>query len=280
MIDSLLSAIQQMHIPGLETAFMRHALLGLLFLGPTCAAMGTLVVEFRMAFFAEAVAHSAFTGVAIGLLAGFDPRLTMLVFGVLVGLGLTRLASDLELSNETITGVLLSTNVALGVALISSHRALGGAITGFLFGDILTIDTPELSGLALLLVAVFGLLALGYNRLLLIGLDPDVARVYGVRVGLWRSLYAALLAVTVVFCIRAVGILLATALVVIPAAAARNLAGQVLSFFWLAILGALASAIAGLALSVRTDTATGAMIILAAAAGFVVSWLFTVLRRR
>lgn len=267
----LFSLIGAIPLSMLQTQFMQRAVATMLFLGPLCAVMGTLVVQFRMAFFSDSIAHSAFTGIALGLLLGIDPRWSLPVFSVIVGVIIMRLKRGGEQAMDTTMGVVFSTTIALGLAVISAKKSLGKSLPGFLYGDILAINDHELLLIILLSGLCLGFLSFWYNRLLLTGLNPALARVHGVPVDGLEIVFASLLALVVAFSIRAVGILLVTALLLIPAAAARNLARNAGAQVWWAIVIALVSSMAGLATSVYFDIASGAAMILWSVAAFALS---------
>lgn len=266
----------------MQAPFMRQALLGLVLLAPMAATMGVQVVNFRMAFFADAISHSAFAGVALGLIFSVNPHWSMLVFGVMVGMGIMAVQRHSTLSSDTVIGVFFSAVVAFGLAVVSRDRSVARDLQRFLYGDILTIDDASIIFLQLLFVAIMLFQSLGYNRMLYIGLNPLLAEVHKVRVAIYQYLFAALLSLVVIFAVWAVGVLLVTALLIVPAATARNLARSAGGMFWWALLISLTSAVAGLILSAQewARTATGATIILVASVWFGVSLLVSVWRGR
>ncbi|HQP30073.1 MAG TPA: metal ABC transporter permease [Deltaproteobacteria bacterium] len=257
----------------LQTRFMQQALVGLVLLAPLAAAMGVQVVNFRMAFFSDAISHSAFAGVALGLIVALDPQLTMLAFGVLVGLAIAVLQRLSTLSSDTVIGVIFAAVVAFGLAVVSRDQNVARDIQRFLYGDILTISDVQILGLLALFAVLTIFQAWGYNRLIYIGLNPTLAKAHRVPVAVYQYLFAALLALVVIFAVWAVGVLLVTALLIVPAAAGRNLARSAGAMFWWALVVAETSAVAGLIISAQdwARTATGATVILCAFAWFVLS---------
>jgi zinc transport system permease protein len=266
----------------LQAPFMQQALLGLLLLAPMAATMGVQVVNFRMAFFADAISHSAFAGVAMGLILVVDPHWSMLVFSLLVGIGIMAVQRSSALSADTVIGVFFSAVVAFGLAVVSRDRNIARDLQRFLYGDILTIDHDDIVCLQILLVAILLFQAWGYNRMLYIGLNPLLAEAHKVRVAVYQYLFAGLLSMVVIFAVWAVGVLLVTALLVVPAATARNFARSAGSMFWWALLVCLTSAPVGLIISAQdwARTATGATIILVASFWFGVSLVVTFVRKR
>lgn len=269
-------------LPGLETRFMRQALLGLLLLTPMTAMLGVHVLNFRMAFFSDAVGHSAFAGLALGLILAAPPHTAALVFGVLVGLGIMAVQRRSGLSADASIGIVFSSVVAFGLAVVSRAPGIGRQIQQYLYGDILTITSAEIAVLAILLAVIVIFEILGWNRMLALALSPSLARVDGVSAGFWQYVFAGLLALVVMFCVRAVGVLLVTAMLIVPAAAARNLARDMRGMFWYSILVAASSGAAGLWLSAQEwlATASGATVILVACAWFAVSSLVAKARKR
>lgn len=257
----------------MQDRFMQQAMLGLVLLAPMAAAMGVQVVNFRMAFFADAISHSAFAGVAIGLLFSLDPQWTMPLFAILVGLAIMAAQRRSALSSDTIIGVSFSAVMAFGIAVVSRDSGMRRQIDQFVFGDILTIDDTGLLCLIALFAALLAFQAFSYNRLLYVGLNPVLAKAHCVHVAVYQYLYVGLLSLVVIFAVWIVGVLLVTALLVVPAAAARCMARTAGGMFWWAIIVSVSSAIIGLLISAQpwADTATGATVILVAFGWFTVS---------
>jgi zinc transport system permease protein len=266
----------------MQARFMQQALLGLLLLAPMCAAMGVQVVNFRMAFFSDAISHSAFAGVALGLIFGLDVHFTTMMFALMIGVAIVAVSRNTSLSTDTLIGVFFSVVVAFGIAVVSRDRSVARDLQRFLYGDILTISEVEVLWLLLLSILLMVFQAVSYNRLLYVSLNPVLAAVHGVRVSVYHYLYAALLALVVIFSVWAVGVLLVTAMLVVPTATARNFARTAGSMFWWALLVAWTSALTGLVISAQSwaRTATGATVVLVMFVWFAASSITTVLRRR
>lgn len=266
----------------LQAGFMQRALLTLLLLAPTVAALGVQVVTLRMAFFADAVSHSAFAGVACGLLLGWQPELAMAAFAVLVGLGILGIQRQGRLTSDTAIGVGFAAAVAFGLAVTSRDRTLANRIPAFLYGDILFIDGWLILAVAGLALAVAVLQLWGFNRLLYLAIDPVLAMVHRVRVRLLQATFTVLLSLTAILAVRAVGVLLVTALLVVPAATGRCLAGSTRGLFWWSQAVAVSSALAGLLISAQdwARTATGSTIVLVSCLWFLVALPVSVWRSR
>ena len=280
----------------LQAGFMQQALVALILLAPMAATMGVQVVSFLimplfallgtmvvnngMAFFSDAISHSAFAGVALGLIFSINPHVAMPVFGILVGLGIMAVQRNSALSSDTIIGVFFSAVMAFGLAVVSRDNAVARDLQQFLYGDILTITETDIRWLIGLFFALAAFQIWGYNRLLYIGLNPVVAKAHRIKVFFWQYLFAGLLALVVMFSVWAVGVLLVTALLIVPAATARNLARTAGGMFWWSILVSVTSAVAGLVLSAQewAGTATGATVVLVSCGWFLLSAVLAAIR--
>lgn len=272
-LTSIYQLIAHLPFDCLQARFMQQAFLALLLLAPMTACMGVQVVNFRMAFFSDAISHSAFAGVALGLICAVPIPLSMPLFGVLVGLGIMAVRRHSLLASDTIIGVFFSTVMAFGLAVVSQNNTVARDLQQFLYGDILTINDTGILCLAGLFLVLLLFQIWGYNRLMYVGLNASIARAHRVPVALCQYLFAALLALVVMFSVQAVGVLLVTALLIVPAATARNLARTAGGMFWWAILISLLSSLTGLLLSAQDwlHTATGATIILVSCTCFFIS---------
>ncbi len=283
MVDltPIFSAIQSVFpFECMQFNFMQQAMFAILLLAPMAASMGIQVVNFRMAFFADAISHSAFAGVAIGLLFGINPQFSMPVFGLIVGLSIMAMQRKSSLSSDTVIGVVFSAVIAFGLAVVSRDPSSATNIQQFLYGDILTIGKTNINLLIILFVLLMTFQTWGYNQMLYIGLNPSLATAHRVKVALFQYIYAGLLSVVIIFSVWAVGVLLVTALLIVPAAAARNLSRSAGAMFWWAIIISITSASSGLIISAQdwAGTATGATIILCCFCWFVLSFIIALLR--
>ena len=263
-----------------EPIFMKRAILAMLLVAPPAAAVGVPLVHFRMAFFSDAIGHSAFTGVAIGVLLGVHPLLTMVAFGLFVAWAITLVKGRTELSPDTVIGVFFSTVIALGIAVISAQKGLTRNLQAYLYGDLLAVSETEILWMGALFVAVGAYLLLTFNRIMLLGVHEGFAKSMGIPVRALEISFALVVALVVTTAIRAVGILLVTALLVVPAAAARNVARGAASAFWAAVAIAVVSGLCGIAASFYLDTATGATVVLLTTACFFITAIFQGVFRR
>ena len=245
--------------------FMRMALLAVLLIAPLYGLLGTMVVDGRMAFFADSLGHSSMTGVALGVMLGLHtPLWAMVAFGVLYALLLTWVKARGGASTDTTIGVFSATGMALGIVLLS--RSGGFAkYSGYLIGDLLAVGRGDVAAAAVVLVFVLVYWCVFYNPLLMTGVSGALAASRGIRTRLMETGFACLLAMVVMLSVRWVGVLIISAMLVLPSAAARNLARNVRAYHLLAVLIALVCGVLGLLLSFAWGTASGATIVLALA---------------
>ena len=270
-IYKLMDAILPQSVFGL--AFMKNALLALLLLTPLLALIGTMAVNRRMAFFSDALGHSALAGVGLGVLLGLqDLTLVLLIFGLLFALFISYINRRGGASADTNISVFSSTGIALGLALLSGGGNFG-RYSSLLVGDVLAITAKDLLSLALLFLFGVAMWLLVYNKLLLSALNPSLAQSRGIRTVLVENLFVCLVAAAVMLSIRWVGILLINALLILPAAAARNVARSVPQHTLLSIVFSLFSGVAGLVLAFQLGTSVGAAVVLCAAALYFISYL-------
>ena len=249
--------------------FMRHALLAVIIVAPLFALIGTLVVNNRMAFFSDAIGHASLTGLGLGVLLGLaDPFWALVGFALLLGVGILALQRFTRSTMDTVISLSMCFSLALGVVLLS-HGGNFNRFSGYLIGDLLSITPREIGQLLVTSLLVGGGLLLGYNRILLIGLNESLACSRG-RGAWWPQMFfCAAIALVVTMNLAWVGILIINSLLVLPAAAARNVAHDACQYVFLAVGISLFSGIAGLIASFYADTATGATIVLVAMGCFV-----------
>ncbi len=262
--------------------FMRRAMLGLLLIAPLAALSGVQVVNSRMSFFSDAIGHSAFAGVALGLICSLPVEFTMPGLALVIGLFIMFLRRGSRLSTDTVIGIIFSAVVAFGLAIVSRNREASRGVNMFLYGDILTIDDYEIALLGALLVAFLAFQFFAWNRMLHISVNEQIAGVHRINVLVYQYLFAALLSLVVILCVRAVGVLLVTAVLIVPAATARNFARNSRQLFFLSLVFSYISCAGGLLISAQpwANVPAGAAIVLLACAMFAVSFVAARLRSK
>ena len=270
ILYALLSALP---FDWLQHGFMKNAFLAVLLVTPLFGLLSTMVVSNRMAFFSDSLGHGAFTGLAVGVLLGWlSPLLSLVAFSVVFALLITYIKNRSSASTDTIIGVFSSTGIALGLMLMSRGGGFN-KYSSYLIGDLLSISPEEIGSLFFVFLAVVLVWALVFNSLLVLSINASFARSRGVAAFLTEGLFASVLAVVVAVSIQWVGLLIINSLLVLPAAAARNIAQDVKSYHLLSVAVALLSGVAGLLLAYYCNMAAGASIVVVAAAVFFLTLL-------
>ena len=250
---------------------MRNALVAVLLVTPLFGLLSTMVVSNRMAFFSDSLGHGAFTGIAIGALIGVGSEIVgLLGFSIIFALLITYIKNKSRAGADTVIGVFSSTAIALGLMLMSAGGQFN-KFSRFLIGDLLSITRDDLFSLTIVFAVVAISWALLFNQLLILSVNQTLARSRGVKTRRVESAFAVLLAVVVALSIQWVGILIINALLVLPAAAARNVTNSVKSYHVLSVLIALGSGLVGLLASYELNSAAGATIVVCAAVVYFVT---------
>ena len=253
--------------------FMKNSLLALLLLTPLLALLGTMAVNRRMAFFSDALGHSALAGAGIGMILGISNLTIILIaFGLVWALLISRINRTSGASAETNNSVLSSTGIALGLVLLSQNSNFS-KYSSLLVGDVLAIGQGDILWLFISLLLGMAAWALLYNPLLLTAVNPQLAQSRGIRTRLVEDLFVCLVAVAVMLSIRWVGVLLINALLILPAAAGRNLARSAPQHALFSVVISILSGVLGLIASYTLGSSVGAAVVLCAAGFYVLSLL-------
>ncbi len=247
--------------------FIINALFGGIALALVAGPLGCVVVWRRMAYFGDTLAHAALLGVALALSANFLPLIGVALIGAVLAVILFWLEKQSELSSDALLGILSHTALAAGLIVLSlvQRQTPGIDMMMYLFGDILAISRSQLywmyAGVILISIAMWRI----WPGLLSISVHEELARTDGISVSGLRFAFMLLLALMIAVMINVVGILLITALLIIPAASARLFSRTPVQMILLAVVFALLSVVTGLGSSMRWDTPTGPSIVVAAA---------------
>ena len=262
-------------LPFLSMNFMKNALLAVLIMTPLFGILSTMVVTGRLSFFSDALGHSGFTGIAIGVLCGAaSPTWFAVVLAVAFALLFSYVKSRTSQAAETIISVFSSTAVALGIFIATMNGSSFTKFNQYLIGDILSVTPGEIGLLALVLLGVVLLWILACNRLVLTAAHPQLASSRGIPVRGFETLFTVSIAVVVTTAMSWVGLMVINSLLVLPAAAARNMARNLREYHLFSVVLALLSGIAGLVTSYYLGSSTGAVISLYLAVCFAVTFLF------
>jgi ABC-type Mn2+/Zn2+ transport system permease subunit len=254
--------------------FMQRALIAAVIVGPLCAFLGVFVILRQMAFFSDAIAHAALTGIALGLLLQIHPMAVLVVFSLLVAAAIVFTSERTTLPQDTVIGVYFSGALAFGVLVLNAMEGYPIDLFAFLFGDILVVGPLDLFIMAALAIGVVAVVMSRLRVFVLLTLSPDLARAEGLPVRAYHYVFVGLLALVVTAGLKIVGVILVSALIVIPAAAARNLAQTFSAMLALSAALGLASSLAGVVTSFHFDTPTGPTIVMVSIAIFAASCLW------
>ena len=254
--------------------FMKHALLAVLVISPLFGILSTMVVHSRMSFFSDALGHSAFTGMAIGAICGFnEPTWAAVIFALVFALLFNLVRRRSALASDTVIGVFSSTAVALGILLSTLGGRSFTKFNNLLIGDILSVEPAKIGLLAVILLLVVLLWAVSFNQLMLSAVHPALADSRGVKVFWQETVFSMAIAVVVTLSMTWVGLLVINSLLVLPGAAARNIARNMWQYHLLSLLGAVAAGVAGLMTSYYIGASAGAAITLYLALWFAITFL-------
>ena len=272
MFDTLYNAIDLiLPFQWLSHTFMKNAFIAIIIITPLFGLLSTMVVSNKMSFFADSLGHGAFTGIAVGiLLGGIDPMWGATLFSICFAIAITIIKNKGTSSTDTIIGVFSSTSIALGLVLMSFSSSLS-KFSSYLVGDLLSISHNQIILLIFVFIAIIVLWSLIFNKLLVTSLNTSLANSRGMNTLLIEIIFTCTIAVIVTITIRWVGLLIINSLLVLPAAASRNISRNIRQYHLFSILIAIFSGIVGLIISYYLNTVTGATIVLVASVIFFIT---------
>ena len=246
----------------IDYAFMKNALIAIILVTPVFAILGTMIVNNKMAFFSDALGHSALTGIALGMVLGIsNMNISMILFAVIFALLLNYVKNKTNYGADTIISVFSSIAIALGLAMLAQSGNFN-KYSSYLVGDILSISNTEILYLFLAFIAVILFWYLMFNKLNVTSINTTLARSRGVNTKTIDNVFAVLIAIIVMISIRFIGILLINSLLILPAASSRNVAKNMRTYHLFAVIFSLFSGITGLIISYYWNIPTGPMIVL------------------
>lgn len=258
----------------LDFQFMRNALIAILIITPLFGLMGTMVVNKKMAYFSDALGHSALTGIAVGVVCGLaDTNISMVIFAILFALLLNQIGSSNMASADTIISVFSSCSVAIGLAILSK----GGNFSKYsslLVGDVLSITKREIVYLVVIFIVAIAFWLCCFNWLSAGCIHRALAISKRIPVRFMDNLFAVLVALIVTLSIKWVGILIINALLILPAASSRNISKNMREYHFYSVTFSVFSGVIGLILSYYTNVATGPMIVIIASVIYFSTYLF------
>lgn len=288
--DMIIFWIQGLNLPlkSMQYGYVIKAFLAAIIIGPLLGAVGTTVVAKRMAFFSSAIGNSALAGVAIGVLLSEPlqaPYISLFSFAILFSIFLNFSKNRSGMSNDTLIGVFLATSLAIGSSLmlyVTRERGLNiHTLDKYLFGDILSLTTSDMTLLVLTGVVTISIGLFAYNRIIMAGLNQSLAKVRKIPVVIVDYLFVVLIALLTVASVKVVGAVLVEALLVIPAASAANVSRSLRGFTIWSIIFATTSAVCGVLIPAEFELniPSGGAIIICSAIIFIVTLYVKMLRK-
>ena len=253
----------------LSFGFMQNAIISGIAISLICSTVGLFLVLRKYSLFGDALAHSAFGGVALGLFLGVYPLWAAYVVSILSALGLTKIRQKFDISGDAIIAILLSSGIAIGIVLISLSGGFSIDIFSFLFGSILLVSTENVIIVLGLCAAIFITLITGYKKFMYITFSEEQAQVSGIPVQKLNYLLIAIAGVTVVTSMQLVGVLLVSALFVIPNVTAMMFKRSFKQTIILSMSFSVFSTVAGIMISYPLDIAPSGMVVLLAITLFI-----------
>lgn len=260
----LIGSILQKVIPFefISYPFMQNALIAILLITPAFAILGTMIVNNKMAFFSDALGHSALTGIAIGMVLGItNINIGMIIFAIIFAILLNYVKNKTTYGADTIISVFSSIAIALGLAMLAQSGNFN-KYSSYLVGDILSISDSEILYAFIATIAVIVFWYFTFNKLNVISINSTLAKSKGINVKKIDNIFVMLIAIMVMISIRWVGILLINSLLILPAASSRNIAKNMRTYHLFAIIISMFSGIAGLIISYYFNIGAGPMIVL------------------
>ena len=249
---------------------MRPLLLGLI-LGILMSTLGVFIVLRRMSFFSDAIGHAALTGIALGLLLNLNPFFSALIYVLLVATAISIIKRKSNLHLDTLLGVFFSASVALGVILIQLTPGYQANLISFLFGNILTVSQFDVMLTLLVSTAALITILLCGKKFIAITFDSSLAKAEGIPVATYDLIFFLLLAGIIALSIKLVGVILVTAMLIVPAASAQNIARSLTAMFSISIVLGLLSVAIGMFSSVALNSSSGPTIVLTSTIFFALS---------
>jgi zinc transport system permease protein len=253
-----------------EYSFILRALIAGSFIALLCANLGVILVLKRLSLIGDGLAHVTFGSVAVGLVLKVQPMYVSMPLVALSALAILKLTEKARVYSDAAIGIISAFGVSGGLVLASMAAGFNVDLLSYLFGNILSITTGEVGVSVMLSLVVLSVIAFRYDKILSLCFDEEFARTSGIRASRINSLLAVLTAVTVVLAMRLVGVMLTSALLIIPAVSAFQIAKSFRGTLLFAALTAVLSVWTGILLSFLLDMPTGAMIVLLNLAFFLV----------
>lgn len=243
-------------------SFMKNAFLAIILISPIFAIIGTMIVNNKMAFFSDALGHSALTGIAIGMLFGMSNiNISMIIFAIIFAILLNMVKHKTSYGADTIISVFSSIAIAIGLAILSQSGNFN-KYSSYLIGDILSITKNEIIYILIAFIVTILFWVFLFNKLNCVSINHALAKSKGINVYIIDNLFVIIIAIIVMISIRFIGILLINSLLILPAASSRNIAKNMRTYHGFAVLFSVVSGVFGLIISYYYNIPTGPMIVI------------------
>jgi zinc transport system permease protein len=242
--------------------FIQRALLAGCFIGVLCSTLGVFLVLRRLSLIGDGLAHVTFGSIAVGLLLRLEPMYAAIPLVMLSSLGILKLVEKARVYGDTAIGIVSSLGVATGIILVSMSGGFNVDLFSYLFGSILSISKAEVATSVVLSIVVILMVLLFYHELVSIAFDEDCAKISGIKTGRLNAILILLTALTVVLAMKVVGIMLVSAMLILPASAALQVAQSFKMSLLIAAALAVFSVVSGIWISFMADLPTGGVIVL------------------
>lgn len=246
----------------LKYSFMQNALIAALFASIVTGIIGTIAIEKKLVSMSGGIAHASFGGIGLGYLAGFEPIWGGLLFAVGSSVLISKLSQNKTIKADTLTGILWSFGMALGILFISLAPGYMPDMTSYLFGDILSVSTESLVYMAVFTAVIILLFVMLYNYIIVYLYDEQYAKTKRIKVGLLRWIVYLMIPVGIIVLIRVVGIILTIALMSIPTSIAKLFCKSFSKVVWVSILISAVFCLLGLVISYYINIPSGVCIII------------------
>jgi ABC-type Mn2+/Zn2+ transport system permease subunit len=256
-------------------AFMQRGLIAALIVGIICSVIGCFVVIRSMAFLGDAMAHAILPGIAISYILGSNLISGALIAAVVIALGIGFLSKQAKIKEDTAIGILFTAALAVGIAIMSTIRTFAIDLTHILFGNILGVSSKDVIFVAIMGGVIIVLLIIFFKEFMIISFDPVFAFTQKIPVNFFNNFLLILLSFTIVISIQTVGVVLVTAMLVTPGAAAYLISKKLTHMMFISAGFGIMSSVAGLYLSYYANIASGSAIVLSATAIFLIVFLFS-----
>lgn len=260
--------------------FFRHGLVVATIAGALCGLLGVFVVLRGMSYIGHGLSHAVFGGAAASAVIGINFFIGAGIWGIVSGVLIARVARRRVLGADAAIGVVTTASFALGLALMNRYGQASKSIEAVLFGSVLGVKLADIIAVSIVALFALSVIVLWYRKLLFSTFDPDVAQVSGVKVSLVEMVLLSLLSLTILVTMRVIGTLLISALLVIPAAAARMTTNSFSKLLWISPVIGATTCFVGMNLSYHLDTSASATIILLDALVFIAVYAIAGTRNR